>query len=164
MLELLEIERDAEVEETTALLTKYSFKELEKRNLAITKLFVKQVSTGVYGRVLVQLHRWNKSADKMRIFGPGDIVGLFEAGQAQKAPSAEGTVYRTTGEDITITFNEMQDFESFKQPLALVVLANEVTYQRCKMAIQQLQLHFEQLKNRSLVDVLFEETAPRMMH
>ena len=53
MLELLEIERDAEVEETTALLTKYSFKELEKRNLAITKLFVKQVSTGVYGRVLV---------------------------------------------------------------------------------------------------------------
>ena len=53
MLKLLEMERDAEVEETSALLTKYSFKELEKRNLAITKLFVKQVSTGVYGRVLV---------------------------------------------------------------------------------------------------------------
>jgi hypothetical protein len=41
MLSLLEIERDAEVEETSALLSKYSFKELEKRNLAITKLFVK---------------------------------------------------------------------------------------------------------------------------
>ena len=88
MLNLLEMERDAEVEETSALLLKYSFKELEKRNLAITKLFVKQVSTGVYGRILVHLHRLNKSTDKMRVFGPGDIVGLFEAGQAQKAPSA----------------------------------------------------------------------------
>lgn len=54
------MERDAEVEETQELLAKYSFKELEKRSLAITKLFVKHVSTGVYGRVLVHLHRRTK--------------------------------------------------------------------------------------------------------
>lgn len=83
MLELLEMERDAEVEETSALLQKYNFKQLEQRNLAITKLFVKSVSTGVYGRVLVHLHRHNQSQEKMRVFGPGDIVGLFEAGQAE---------------------------------------------------------------------------------
>jgi len=53
MLSLLEMERDAEIEETTSLLSKYNFKELEKRNLAITKLYIKQVSTGVYGRVMV---------------------------------------------------------------------------------------------------------------
>lgn len=100
----------------------------------------------------------------MRVFGPGDIVGLFEAGQAQKAPSAEGIVYKTTGDEITVAFNEMQDFEAFKQPLALVVLANEVTYQRCKMAIQQLQLHFEGWRNRNLVEVLFEEVPPRIMY
>ena len=41
MLDLLMIEREAEVEETAELLQKYSFKELEKRSLAITKLYVK---------------------------------------------------------------------------------------------------------------------------
>lgn len=50
----------------------------------------------------------------MRVFGPGDIVGLFEAGQAQRAPSAEGIVYRTSGDEITIAFNEISDFEAFK--------------------------------------------------
>jgi hypothetical protein len=39
------------------LLAKFSFKELEKLNLAITKLYVKSVSTGVYGRVLLHLER-----------------------------------------------------------------------------------------------------------
>jgi len=57
MLKLLLMERDAEVEATTSMLTNFSFKELEKRNLAITKLFIKHVSTGVYGRVLVHFNR-----------------------------------------------------------------------------------------------------------
>ncbi len=29
----------------------------------------------------------------------------------------------------------MQHYEEMKQPIALVILANEVTYKRCKMAI-----------------------------
>jgi hypothetical protein len=57
MLDLLLIEREAEVEATTALISNYSFKELEKRNFAITKLFIRNVSSGVYGRVLVHFNR-----------------------------------------------------------------------------------------------------------
>jgi hypothetical protein len=34
-----------------------SFKELEKLKMAITELYVKSVSTGLYGRVLVHLER-----------------------------------------------------------------------------------------------------------
>lgn len=58
-------------------------KELEKLNMAITKLFVKSVSTGVYGRVLVHLERGQRKQNaefdnqKLRTFSPGDIVGLF---------------------------------------------------------------------------------------
>ena len=50
-------EKEAETEETTAMLEEFSFKELEKRNMALTKLYVKQVSTGIYGRVLLHLER-----------------------------------------------------------------------------------------------------------
>ena len=92
MNELLELERTAEMEETALILHQYSFRELEKRNLAITKLFVKHVATGVYGRVLLHLTRVtrkgaaenskNQNADeelqsKLRVFSPGDIVGLY---------------------------------------------------------------------------------------
>ena len=57
MKALMEMERQGEMEESANLLNEFSFKELEKRNLAITKLMVKQVSTGIYGRVLLHLNR-----------------------------------------------------------------------------------------------------------
>ena len=54
---LLDMEREAELEESAALLSRFSVKELEKRDLAITKLWVKEVSTGIYGKILVSLER-----------------------------------------------------------------------------------------------------------
>ena len=100
MRELLSMERQAELDENSALLSHYSFKELEKRNMAVTKLFIKSVSTGVYGRFLVHLNRGSKNAQKdpekasksfqsgkLRTFSPGDIVGLFPADGSGRAPS-----------------------------------------------------------------------------
>ena len=37
----MEMERQGEMEESANLLSEFSFKELEKRNLAITKLMIK---------------------------------------------------------------------------------------------------------------------------
>lgn len=65
MSELLKVERDAEVAETSDLLSAYSFKELEKLNLALTKLWIKSVSTGVYGRTLLHLTR-NQDKDSSK--------------------------------------------------------------------------------------------------
>jgi len=141
MLKLLLMERDAEVEATTSLLTNFSFKELEKRNLAITKLFIRHVGTGVYGRVLVHFNRQKHgeqfgAQSKLRTtFGPGDIVGIFQAGAGQDTHSAEGVVFKVSDEEIVVAFNEMQEYEEMKQPICLVILANEITYKRCKMAI-----------------------------
>lgn len=64
----------------------------------MTKLFVKHASTGVYGRILLHLTRGTRGGgpaqdkdkddeqikaarrdaqQKLRVFSPGDIVGLF---------------------------------------------------------------------------------------
>ncbi len=57
--------------------------ELEKRDLALTKLYIKEISTGIYGKILVSFERGMKSQKeiedetKTRKFTPGDIVGLF---------------------------------------------------------------------------------------
>jgi hypothetical protein len=85
MTALLELEREAELEESAAILSRFSLKELEKRDLAITKLWVKEVSTGIYGKILVSFERRDKKKDdedeeiesRTRKFSPGDIVGLF---------------------------------------------------------------------------------------
>ena len=45
------------------------------------------------------------------MFSPGDIVGMYEAGQQQKVPSAEGIVYKVNDDEIVIAFSEMQEFE-----------------------------------------------------
>ena len=50
-----------------------------------------------------------------------------------------------------------------KQPLSAVLLANEVTYQRCKMALSQLAEHHQTWRNSRLVDVLFQEIPPKQM-
>lgn len=133
------------------MLAQFSFKELEKRNMAITKLFIDHISTGVYGRTLLHLKRREQkkegdgneekddrdSVSKLRKFSPGDIVGVFQsqgqanAGQAN-SDNADGIVYKVTNDEIVISFNEMHDFENFKQPLNIALLANNVTYQRSK--------------------------------
>ena len=138
MNELLQIEREAEMEETATILAQYSFRELEKRNLAITKLFVKHVATGVYGRVLLHLTRGtrrgataNDSAaagskkpavnqeeqQKLRIFSPGDIVGIYQSDRhhgsgSNEKGSVDGIVYKVNNEEIVIAFNEMYEFVS----------------------------------------------------
>lgn len=86
MSALLDLEREAELEESAAILSRFSLKELEKRDLAITKMWVKEVSTGIYGKILVSFERRDKkkadgeedeAESKTRKFSPGDIVGLF---------------------------------------------------------------------------------------
>jgi hypothetical protein len=41
-------------------------------------------------------------------------------------------VHKVTNNEIVISFNEMHDFENFKQPINIAILANQVTYERCK--------------------------------
>ena len=51
----------AEIDETAHNLTKFSFRDLEFRNLALTKLHIKSVSIGMYGKILVALERRTKN-------------------------------------------------------------------------------------------------------
>ena len=120
---LLDMEREAELEESAAILSRFSVKELEKRDLAITKLYVKEVSTGIFGKILVSLERrYQKKADgdeevesRTRKFSPGDIVGLIQGSQAtETSDRIDGIVYRTRDNEIILAYKEMYDFEDMK--------------------------------------------------
>jgi hypothetical protein len=52
----------------------------------------------------------------MRVFTPGDIIGLF---QSEKAGGSDletigGIVYKVNNEEIILSYNEMHEFESLK--------------------------------------------------
>jgi hypothetical protein len=77
----------------------------------------------------------------MRVFTPGDIIGLF---QSEKAGGSDletigGIVYKVNNEEIILSYNEMHEFESLKQPVTGILLANEITYKRCKIALDCLK-------------------------
>lgn len=120
MTALLEMERQAELEESALILSRYSLKQLEKRDLAITKLFIKEISTGIYGKILVTLERAKLAVEidrerevesKTRKFTPGDIVGMFEGSKASTGDERmEGLVYRANEREIVIAFKEMYNF------------------------------------------------------
>jgi hypothetical protein len=95
-------------------------------------------------------------------FGHGDIVGLFDSGGSQQKQSdvkIDGIVYRVTQTEIIVAFMVLKDFEQLKQPVSLVLLQNEITYQRCRKALEFLRGR-ERQRNRRLVDVLFQQSPP----
>ncbi|CDW76925.1 dna-binding protein smubp-2 [Stylonychia lemnae] len=163
---LLQMERQAELDESASLLSKFSLKELEKRNLAITKLSIKDVSTGIYGKILLHLSRpqrkvakeYDDGESKITKFSPGDIVGLFQAQSTEGSDRIDGIVYKVNEDQIVVSFREMHDFESLRQPLSLVILANEITHKRCKEALETIRTR----QNQRLIEVLFEIQEPQV--
>ena len=58
-------------------------------------------------------------------------MGIFQSDRSVNngdQNKVDGVVYKVSNDEITIAFNEMHEFEQFKQPLSAVLLANEITY------------------------------------
>ncbi|XP_032629005.1 DNA-binding protein SMUBP-2 isoform X2 [Chelonoidis abingdonii] len=163
-LELLQEEREAEIEETRAWRESIFLKELQRRGVCLLKLQVASQRTGLYGRLLVtfQPRKYDPEAElPCNSFGPGDIVGLYESA-GQDDPLSTGIVTRITPKSVTVAFEESRDgLLSLGQENSyrLLKLANDVTYKRLKKALNTLnQYHSGPACN--LIDVLFFSSDP----
>uniref|UniRef100_A0A671G6J5 Immunoglobulin mu DNA binding protein 2 n=1 Tax=Rhinolophus ferrumequinum TaxID=59479 RepID=A0A671G6J5_RHIFE len=140
-LDLLELERDAEVEERRSWQENISLKELQSRGVCLLKLQVSSQQTGLYGRLLVTFEpRRGVSAGVLpsNSFTSGDIVGLYDEG----SQLATGILTRITQKSVTVAFDEANDFQlslDRESSYRLVKLANDVTYKRLKKAAGFLQ-------------------------
>uniref|UniRef100_A0A7N4PWY7 Immunoglobulin mu DNA binding protein 2 n=1 Tax=Sarcophilus harrisii TaxID=9305 RepID=A0A7N4PWY7_SARHA len=143
-LELLEQEREAEVQEKRAWQEGVSPKELQRRGVCLLKLQVVSQRTGLYGRLLVVLEprTWEPAAAlPSNSFGPGDIVGLYESAP-DSAALATGVLTRVTQRAVTVALDEVQDGAVVLDPgglYRLLRLANDVTYKRLKKNADVLQ-------------------------
>ncbi|XP_078665044.1 DNA-binding protein SMUBP-2-like isoform X2 [Branchiostoma floridae x Branchiostoma belcheri] len=159
---LLELERQAEIEETRLLQDQVSPKELQRRGVCLLKLGVVEQSVGLYGRSLLTLRPGHAGGAKelpSHTFTPGDIVGLTPSSEARPgAPQLSGVVSYVTTAAISIAFDESVDVLSLDGDALynVVKLANDITYKRLKRALKDLET-YEHTCSCHLIQVLFGE-------
>uniref|UniRef100_A0A2K6FJJ9 Immunoglobulin mu DNA binding protein 2 n=1 Tax=Propithecus coquereli TaxID=379532 RepID=A0A2K6FJJ9_PROCO len=143
-LDLLELERDAEVEERRSWQENISPKELQSRGVCLLKLQVSSQCTGLYGRLLVTFkpRRCGLVVPlPSNSFTSGDIVGLYDAA-SEGRQLATGILTRITQKSATVAFDESHDFQlslDGEHSYRLLKLANDVTYKRLKKPGNVLQ-------------------------
>ncbi|KAI1895633.1 hypothetical protein AGOR_G00108240 [Albula goreensis] len=142
-LELLREEREAEIEETRLWQENVSLKDLQHKGICLLKLKVDSQRTSLYGRLLVVFGpRKHLTANILpsNSFGPGDIVGLYDSqGCGPSAQLGTGVVTQATQVSISVAFEAQDDFSIEEDALYnLMKLANNVTYERQKRALNSL--------------------------
>ena len=93
--------------------------------LALTKLVVAEVGSGLYGRTLVTfVHMSKKAAIPLRsaAFSVRDVVRI---GPASATDKPQGVVYRVTQTEITVAFDEYYADE-LAGTISLIKLPNEM--------------------------------------
>ncbi|XP_041099839.1 DNA-binding protein SMUBP-2-like, partial [Polyodon spathula] len=164
-LELLQEEREAEIEETRLWQENVSLKELQRKGVCLLKLHIGSQKTGLYGRLLVTFEprKYDSSAVLCsNSFGPGDIVGLCDSeGIGPSSQLATGVVTRVTQSFLSVAFDESSDGLSLDNegPFNLLKLANDVTYKRLKNALNSLN-QYSTGPASNLIGVLFGYSEP----
>ncbi|XP_022094082.1 DNA-binding protein SMUBP-2-like [Acanthaster planci] len=163
--ELLALEREAEIAETSALAENVPLKELQRRGVCLLKLHPASQSTGLYGRTLVTFAPRKGHGDgtlPTHNISSGDIVGVSPShgGGASSTEDPSGIVSRVTQSSITVAFDH-KDTEGpvtfeYEGLYRLTKLANDVTYRRLKRSLSDLDA-CSSSQAHHLVDVLFGE-------
>ncbi|XP_072015866.1 DNA-binding protein SMUBP-2-like [Amphiura filiformis] len=157
--ELLALEREAEIEESSTLLENVSSKELQRRGVCLLKLHISNQSTGLYGRTLLTFELPKGHGDgklPTHTFSSGDIIGVGPVHGSPSSQVASGIVSRVGTSFITVAFEEQTDELTVDngQLYQLTKLANDVTYKRIKRALEELESYHAGPASH-LIDVLF---------
>ncbi|XP_060891467.1 DNA-binding protein SMUBP-2 [Labrus mixtus] len=164
-LELLQEEREAEIEETRIWQENISLKDLQSKGVCLLKLQIGSQFTGLYGRTVIVLEprkHLGFSTLPSNSFGPGDIVGLYDTGGCTAASQiSTGVVTRVSQASLSVAFDDTQDGGSFEDNALynLLKLANDVTYKRMKQALNTLN-GYSNGPAGNLINVLFGDTTP----
>lgn len=164
-LELLQEEREAEIQETRLWQENSSLKDLQSKGVCLLKLQIASQSTGLYGRTLIVLEPRKHIGVPVlpsNSFGPGDIVGLYGAGGCSATfQIGTGIVTKASQTSVTVAFDDGQDeFNVETDSLYnLLKLANDVTYKRMKRALNTLN-GYGNGPASNLINVLFGYSEP----
>lgn len=135
-LELLEREREAEIEEVERLRAELPDAELERRGLTLRRLSLRDLDVGLGGRTLLVLEPSRGGELPAHRFAVGDLVALREGRDDEAARI--GVVDSVRRESIRIAVDEGEDDPDLPNLIRLDRLVPDVTFRRMRDAIQAL--------------------------
>uniref|UniRef100_A0A672MMP9 DNA-binding protein SMUBP-2 n=1 Tax=Sinocyclocheilus grahami TaxID=75366 RepID=A0A672MMP9_SINGR len=143
-------------------------KNLQHKGVYLLKLQIASQHTGMYGRLLVVFEPRKSIGPSIlpsNTFGPGDIIGLYQAeGQDQPSQLGSGVVTRVTQASLTVAFDDTQDGINLDRDglYNLMKLANDVTYRRLSSALKSLN-GYSSGPASHLISVLFGYSEPGIL-
>ena len=135
-LELLEVERRAEIDEVQRTLATLPDVELERRGLTLRRLAVADLETGVGGRVHAVLESSRNEPLPAHRLGPGDTVAL-RPNSDKNAAGVNGVVVRVRERGLIVALDD-EDAE-LDSLLRVDRLASDVTFRRLTTALKTLR-------------------------
>jgi len=138
--ELLELEKEAELEESALLLENTSVRELCHQGLALQRLWISGSRTGLYGRTIVTFSTRNSLVLPANSLSSGDIVGVIKQGAETVRPDISGVVLEARSSSISVAFQDESEINTIKEldQCAIVKLADDITYRRLNSALSNL--------------------------
>ncbi|UJR28820.1 hypothetical protein I4U23_010044 [Adineta vaga] len=161
--DLLEIEREEEINQSTEALKGQPIKRLAERGLCLTRLHFQYTYTGLYGRTILVFE--GESLSRVQTFGPGDIAGIYQQGHSidDQNPLARGLIFRLTTNTIHITIEDTDDeqFNSLGDTCLFMIIkmANDVTYRRLKHGLTLMMKQRQGIAHH-LLDIAFDNDDP----
>jgi ATP-dependent RNA/DNA helicase IGHMBP2 len=135
-LDLLELEREAEIEEVERLRAELSDAELERRGLTLRRLTLRDTDVGLGGRSLLVLEPSRGGELPAHRFASGDLVALREGRDDEAARI--GVVDSVRRDTIRITVEEGEDDPELPNLIRLDRLVPDITFRRMRDAIKAL--------------------------
>lgn len=190
---LLHEEANAEKAEVEELLRTLSLQELADAGVALPRLVITDISSGLYGRTIVtftpkrtvleRLHgngNANLQEQQQHRLSPGDIVGVFPYDRPINGSSSAvgtGVVHKVHAVGLSVAFDE-DDGEGWLQQhgsvpddsgcslglvYSLCLVSSEVTINRQRNALQALRNQTAESPANRIIAVCFDNANPRFI-
>ncbi|KAF4724703.1 hypothetical protein FOZ63_016413, partial [Perkinsus olseni] len=171
---LLTLEREEEVAQTTEVLRSYSNAELQDRGVVILKLILDSVTAGPYGRALLTFVKpCGRGGQQTPLppnrFSSGDIIGVFGVSAHQGFagdPEVSGVVHSVGQCSVVVVADDPElDADRLRvgggaPTYSLALMGSDVTYRRLTSVLDKL----EKTTSNPIVSCCFGETPIPSLH
>ncbi|KAK2718975.1 hypothetical protein QYM36_006105 [Artemia franciscana] len=143
-LSLIQLERQAEIDEEKKIKSSSSLRQLQKSGVALTRLVVTERKTGLLGRTMVYLRPIGSSDELPNSnFSNGQIVAIYQTNDITADPGATGSLSRRSVGRIIIEAVERSVDPQTKECNIIKFLAT----------LQQSSSEMERLGTESLINL-----------
>ncbi|KAL4449194.1 hypothetical protein ABPG74_015576 [Tetrahymena malaccensis] len=175
---MLEDEHAEEMKEHEFIIKQSTCSDLEELGLAVNKLKLKSVKTGLYGRTLVTFAHPHYSMDKIKEspqlakmvklpeskFQSGDNVSIYKQSLTFDGnPLEKGVIFKKNDYKFVVAFDEeINENQLSNEVISIVMEVNEVTYNRFLKCLQNIEEKYTDVnfKGSQLLRVLLDGSDP----